>query len=75
MMPFYHLPISAKHPEVCAHPSNCTLGVHVTTVEEAAKLRERRDDAYGSLAPVFTKADLPQLRECLRTGEPFFDFR
>lgn len=74
-MPNYHLRINAVHPELCAHRSSCTLGIHVTTVEEAVKLRHRRDDAYGSIPPVLTKEDLPRLRECLRTGEPFFDFR
>ncbi|MCY1696478.1 hypothetical protein [Curtobacterium sp. SL109] len=34
----------------------------MTTIEEAVKLRERRDDAYGSLTQVFAKTDLPRLR-------------
>jgi hypothetical protein len=66
----YHLPIGARNPERCLRPAGCTLGVHVATAEEADQLRPRRDGAINGLGPSWTKADLPRLRESLRTGVP-----
>jgi hypothetical protein len=69
----YHLPFHARNPEKCRQPETCRLDVHVDTPEEAEGLRARRDTAARSLGPAYNKADLPMLRESLRTGVSVFD--
>ncbi|GLJ62215.1 hypothetical protein GCM10017576_23450 [Microbacterium barkeri] len=71
----FHLRPGAAEPEVCAHPSTCSLGPHAKGIEAAERLREQKPKATEWRWPAFTKADLPMLRESLRTGKSIIELR
>ncbi len=59
----FHIPYGAAEPEVCAHPSTCSLNPHARGIEAAEQMMESRNLARQQVPLPFTKADLPMIRK------------